>query len=153
MIELAAAQAVQTRTIFLADTNIISELARKSPDRKSPDADVLKWLSGVRYLAISAVTIEEAYFGFAVRADERKLVIFEAALKRAHSVYPIHAAIAKRAGILRGQLQTLGIVRSMQDMLIAATALAHQLIMATRNQRDFLGCGVQLINPFLRAEC
>jgi len=33
-------------------------------------------------------------------------------------------------------------------MLIAATAIEHQLVLATRNVRDFVGCGVQLVNPF-----
>jgi hypothetical protein len=26
--------------------------------------------------------------------------------------------------------------------------MEHQLVLATRNVRDFLGCGVQVINPF-----
>ena len=34
------------------------------------------------------------------------------------------------------------------DMLIAATAMEHQLVLATRNVRDFMGCGVQVVNPF-----
>jgi toxin FitB len=33
-------------------------------------------------------------------------------------------------------------------MLIAATAQEHQVIIATRNVKDFVGCGVQVMNPF-----
>lgn len=33
-------------------------------------------------------------------------------------------------------------------MLLAATAIEHQLVLATRNVRDFLDCGVQVVNPF-----
>ena len=33
-------------------------------------------------------------------------------------------------------------------MQIASTAIAHELVLATRNERDFMGCGVQLVNPF-----
>lgn len=33
-------------------------------------------------------------------------------------------------------------------MLIAATAQAHQLALATRYVRDFEGCGIPLVNPF-----
>jgi len=33
-------------------------------------------------------------------------------------------------------------------MLIAATAIERELVLATRNVRDFKGCGVQVVNPF-----
>lgn len=65
-----------------------------------------------------------------------------------HAVYPITPSIAQRAGTLRGQLQPQGITRSAPDMLIAATAIEHQLVLATRNTRDFLGCGVQIVSSF-----
>ncbi len=64
------------------------------------------------------------------------------------AVYPITPAIAQRGGVLRGQFQAQGITRSAPDMLIAATAIQHQRVLATRNVRDFLGCGVQVVNPF-----
>jgi predicted nucleic acid-binding protein len=32
--------------------------------------------------------------------------------------------------------------------LIATTAQAHQLSLATRNSRDFEGCGIAIVNPF-----
>jgi predicted nucleic acid-binding protein len=34
------------------------------------------------------------------------------------------------------------------DALLAATASAHDLAVATRNTRDFQGCGVRLVNPW-----
>ena len=79
---------------------------------------------------------------------ERKLALFNALVERLHAVYAISPAIAQRGGVLRGQFQAQGISRSAPDMLIAATAIEHQLILATRNVRDFLGCGVQVVNPF-----
>ena len=33
-------------------------------------------------------------------------------------------------------------------MLIAATTIEHQLVLETRNLHNFMGCGVQVINPF-----
>jgi predicted nucleic acid-binding protein len=36
----------------------------------------------------------------------------------------------------------------MVDGLIAATALAHGLIVVTRNVRDFAMAGVRVLNPF-----
>ena len=130
-------------TIVLADTNVISEFVKKTPD-----AQVMHWLQSVDLLAISAVTLEEAHFGLAWQPNTRKLALFNALVARLHAVYPITPSIAQRGGALRGQFQAQGIVRSAPDMLIAATAIEHQLVLATRNVRDFTGCGVQVVNPF-----
>jgi hypothetical protein len=53
----------------------------------------------------------------------------------------------QRAGALRGQLQAQGITRSAPDMLIAATAQEHQLIIATRNVKDFVGLARYRVAP------
>ena len=129
--------------VVLADTNVISEFVKRTPD-----AQVMRWLQSVDLLAISAVTLEEANFGLAWQPNTRKLALFNALVQRLHAVYPITAAIAQRCGVLRGQFQAQGVTRSVPDMLIAATAIEHQLVLATRNVRDFMGCGVQVINPF-----
>jgi toxin FitB len=133
------------QTVYLADTNVLSELVKKTPD-----VHVMQWLQTVERMAISAVTIEEAHFGLAWQPNARKLSLFNAIAQSLHAVYPITESIAQRAGILRGQFQAQGTTRSTPDMLIAATAQEHQLIIATRNVRDFLGCGVQVVNPFDR---
>jgi toxin FitB len=130
-------------TIVLADTNVISEFVKKTPDTR-----VMQWLQAVELMAISAVTLEEAHFGLAWQPNTRKLALFNALVAQLHAIYPITPAIAQRAGAIRGQFQAQGIIRSTPDMLIAATAMEHQLVLATRNVRDFLGCGVQVVNPF-----
>jgi predicted nucleic acid-binding protein len=130
-------------TVVLADTNVISEFVKTTPD-----GQVMRWLESVQLMAISAVTLEEAHFGLAWQPNTRKLALFNALVERLHAVYPITPAIAQRGGVLRGQFQAQGIVRSAPDMLIAATAIEHQLVLATRNGRDFMGCGVQVVNPF-----
>jgi predicted nucleic acid-binding protein len=63
-------------------------------------------------------------------------------------VLPITTAIAARAGQLRGGFRLAGRQRTQADMLIAATAQAHQLALATRNARDFEGCGIPVVDPF-----
>ena len=130
-------------TVVLADTNVISEFVKSTPD-----GQVMRWLQSVQLMAISAITLEEAHFGLAWQPNTRKLALFNALVERLHAVYPITPAIAQRGGVLRGQFQAQGIVRSAPDMLIAATAIEHQLVLATRNVRDFIGCGVQMVNPF-----
>ncbi len=47
-------------------------------------------------------------------------------------------ALAKRSG--RGLAST--------DGTIAATAVAHQLTLATRNSKDFEGFGIDIIDPW-----
>lgn len=130
-------------TIVLADTNVISEFVKKTPNTR-----VMQWLQSVELMAISVVTLEEANFGLAWQPNTRKLALFNALVEQLHAVYPITATIAQRAGAMRGQFQAQGIVRTAPDMLIAATAMEYQLVLATRNVRDFMGCGVQVVNPF-----
>ena len=131
------------QTIYLADTNVLGELVKKSPD-----THVMQWVQSAQLIAISAITTEEAHFGLAWQPNTLKLSLFNALVQNLHAVYPITESIAQRAGILRGQFQAQGITRSPPDMLIAATAQEYQLIVATRNVRDFVGCGVQVVNPF-----
>lgn len=132
-----------TPMVYLADTNVVSEFVKKQPDPQ-----VMQWLQSVEWLAVSAVTIEEAHFGLAWQPNTRKLALFQAVVQRMHAVYPVTEAIARRAGMMRGQFQAQGVVRSAPDMLIAATAQEHQLIVATRNVKDFSGCGIQVVNSF-----
>jgi predicted nucleic acid-binding protein len=130
-------------SMVLADTNVISEFVKKTPHPQ-----VMHWVKAVKALTVSVVTLEEAHFGLAWQPDTRKLALFNAMVERLHAVYPITPSIAQRAGVLRGQFQAQGEVRSAPDMLIAATAIEHQLVLATRNVRDFTGCSVQVVNPF-----
>ena len=131
------------QTIYLADTNVISEFVKKAPN-----LHVMAWAKSAELLAISVVTLEEAHFGLAWQPNAAKLSLLNGIVQSLHAVYPVTESIAQRAGVLRGQFQAQGIVRSTPDMLIAATAQVHQLIVATRNVRDFVGCGVQVVNPF-----
>ncbi len=68
-----------------------------------------------------------------------------------HEIIPITEAIARRAGELRGEFTMRGIVREQADMFIAATAQVHALTVVTHNIRDFEGCGIGLLNPFIGA--
>ena len=56
--------------------------------------------------------------------------------------------VARRAGQLRGELASRGSPHTQADMLIAATAQVHQLMLVTRNVRDFEGTAIGLLDPF-----
>lgn len=128
---------------YLVDTNVISELARREPQPA-----VLRWAETVTEISLSVVTLEEIFYGLSWRPNPRILGWFEAFLSTHATVLPVDAEIARRAGVLRGGLASRGQPRSQADMLIAATAQARQLTLATRNVRYFDGCGIALLDPF-----
>jgi len=63
-------------------------------------------------------------------------------------ILPITEKIARTAGILRGEFRQKGVTRTQADLLIGATAMEHELILATRNEKDFTNCGLIVFNPF-----
>lgn len=56
--------------------------------------------------------------------------------------------IAERLGRLAGEQSSKGFSLPTADGLIAATALEHDLILVTRNVKDFERLGVALLNPW-----
>lgn len=127
----------------LVDTNIVAELARKCPDE-----GVLEWADGVTNVMLSVVTVDEVYFGLSWHPNDRVLAWFEQFLADHCEVLPITEAIAQRSGWLRGEFRQRGETRTQADMLIAGTAQVHALAVVTRNERDFRGCGIPILNPF-----
>lgn len=128
---------------FLFDTNILSELARPQPQ-----PSVLAFTSGLSQIALSAITVDEVFYGLTAKPNPRIRAWFEIFISSHCVVLPVTEAIAKLAGEMRGKLQTEGKPRTQADMLIAATAKIHQLTLVTRNIKDFQGCDVLLLDPF-----
>ena len=130
--------------MILLDTNIVAELSRSRPNPV-----VERWAATVKPpFAFSVVSIEEVRYGLSWRPTQRVEIWFSEFLAGFCDVLPVTEAVARRAGDLRGRFQAIGETRTQADMLIAATAVEHQLPLATRNTRDFGGCGVALVDPF-----
>lgn len=127
----------------LIDTNIVSELMRRKPDAK-----VEGWCIAESDFCISPITIDEITYGLERQSLDAKLTWLDKFISIRCTVLSVTDTIAVRSGKMRGQLASKGIVRSQSDMLIAATAWAHGLTLATRNTRDFEGTGIALFNPF-----
>jgi predicted nucleic acid-binding protein len=68
----------------------------------------------------------------------------------AHTIVrlPWDAAISRRCADLVAGLRRRRVTIPLMDSMIAATALAHDLTIATRNTRDFRRMGVRVFDPF-----
>ncbi len=130
--------------MILLDTNIVAELGRKRP---SPIVE--RWAATVKPpFGFSVISVEEVRYGLSWRPAQRQEIWLSEFMEVYCETLPVTEAVARRAGDLRGRFQATGETRAQADMLIAATALEHELPLATRNTRDFQGCGVALVDPF-----
>lgn len=88
-------------------------------------------------LCTSSVCIGELYYGAAKsqRRAERKAEVDS--LKRVLLVLPFGVAEAERFGALKKMLEQRGERLADADLMIAATALEHDLVVVTGNLRHF----------------
>jgi len=135
----------------LLDTNVLSEVRRPAPDPK-----VLAWLDALDEdrAFISVASIAELRRGIALMGDGRRREALTAWLAEdlparfAGRIVPIDPAIAERWGDLMAQARQSGFALSVMDGFFAATALDRELVLATRNTKDFAPLGVPLFNPW-----
>ena len=131
---------------YLLDTNVVSELRKHKPH-----GAVLAWIQKIpeESLHVSVVTLGEIQGGIEItrEQDEAKAGEIERWLDDMSGTYNVLSA---DASIFRrwAQLVHRRADHHMEDALIAATALIHDLTVATRNTNDFKPFGVKLINPF-----
>jgi len=132
---------------FLLDTNVVSEIQKKAPDR-----GVATWFASVPAdkLFLSVLVVGEIRQGITrlVRRDPAQAEIFERWLSQLVDGYgdrivPITVRIAEAWGRLNVP-DPVPVV----DGLLAATALVHDWTLVTRNVNDVTSTGVRLLDPF-----
>ena len=136
--------------MILLDTCVVSELARPVPDPA-----VLAWLEGVSddSLRLSVLTLGEIKKGMDLldpgpRRSRIHDWLGELRATFGDRILPVDDEVALRWGTLSAAGRRAGRARPPIDTLLAATALCHQLKLATRNVADFEGTGVILVNPW-----
>lgn len=124
--------------------------------RPAPDKRVLDWLDELDEdrSFISVVSIAEIRPGVALMDEDRKRVALGEWLTRdlphrfEQRGLPVDEKVALAWGDLIGLAKRHGRGLSSMDGLIAATAIARELTLATRNTRDFEGLGIELFDPW-----
>jgi toxin FitB len=132
--------------VYLLDTNVVSELRKPKPH-----GGVLAWLKSVsdHDLHLAAVSLGEIQAGIELtrEQDPAKATEIEAwgdQVAATWNILPMDAATFRIwAKLMHRRSDTL-----IEDAMIAATALLHELQVVTRNVSDFKGFGVRTWNPW-----
>jgi tRNA(fMet)-specific endonuclease VapC len=88
-------------------------------------------------LAISLISYGELYEGIYYGHDRQRHEQAFRQFLRPVQVVPLNRVIMRRFAIIRGQLRKQGQIVTDPDLLIAATAIEHDLTLVSRNRRHF----------------
>ena len=138
--------------MILLDTNVISE-----PIKLSGDTKVLAWLDAqmVETLYLSTISLAELRFGVAcMPAGKRKDTLHTSLEQRilplfAGRILPLDGATTEAYAALRALARAQGQAIAAADGYIAATAIQHGLMVATRDTGPFEAAGLTVINPWV----
>lgn len=133
--------------MYLLDTNVISETIKITPNQ-----NVLAWLSSIPMskFCLSVLSLGEIRKGIEKLANapkKQKIILWlETDLINQFNgrILDIDSQVADKWGYI-SSFNNIPAV----DGLIAATALAHNLKLITRNVRDFQILGLEVINPWI----
>lgn len=141
---------------YLLDTNIISEAVKPRP---APA--VLAWLEAQpdTALHIASLTLAELRRGILdmpAGRRRRDLELWFAGAEGPQALFagrilPFDDRAALEWARLMAEGRTTGRPRSALDMIVAATAAAHGMIVVTANERHFRDCGVPWLNPMTQS--
>ena len=142
------------KPLYLLDTSVLSELA---PGRRPVPEKVVEWLEARDELShISVITLLEFERGVAKllrqghssRARAISSWIDTLLARYARRIIDINQVTAQYAGQLEDRAIGKGYTPGLADALIAATAIAHDGMVLTRNLRHFEQLGVECMDPF-----
>lgn len=137
--------------MIIVDTNVVAEMMKPSPD-----LSVVSWLNDQEsaMLFLTTVTLGEIGYGLEILPRGRRRLHLEQGFERviaeafAGRILAFDEEAARHYGVIMGRRRAIGRPLSIQDGQIASIARARGFAVATRNVRDFVECGVEVINPF-----
>lgn len=137
--------------MIVLDTNTLSETLKPSPSEK-----VLSWLAAHEPLAVFTTTITQAEILYGVErlpAGKRRARLYSIveslfAEEFEGRIWPFDEEAARLFAKIVTHREDIGRPISQSDAMIAAIALSREAAVATRNTRDFDGCGVRIVNPW-----
>lgn len=136
---------------YLLDTCLLSELRKPAPD-----AGVVAWVSDIdeNRLFVSVLNLGEIQKGVAKLEKGRRKNALQhwlehELLKRFEGrVLPLDLDMALEWGLLSAVTESQGRPAPVVDTLLAVTAIARNLTLVTRNDKDFSGFPVKILNPW-----
>lgn len=133
---------------YLVDANVLSE-----PTKPDPNPKVVEWLrQNEGEIAVDPIILGELKFGILLLPSGKRRARleqwFEEGIQRIYCI-AWEAETGLRWARLLADLRATGRSMSVKDSLIAATALHNDLVVVTRNQRDFENAGVEIVDPFV----
>ncbi|NES99525.1 MAG: type II toxin-antitoxin system VapC family toxin [Sphaerospermopsis sp. SIO1G2] len=136
---------------YLLDTCLISETITKQPNQQ-----VLNWLDNQlpETLYLSVITIGEIAKGINKLPTSKRKESLSKWLNKTlphrfeNRILGLDIATMLLWGNLIAELEQNGRPLPTMDSLIAATALKNSLTLVTRNEKDFIGTKVVIINPW-----
>ena len=123
--------------IYLLDTNVLSEITKPKPNRNV----VKKVIENKHISTIASVTFEEMLYGVKRLPASKKqsdLLSFNINFIQAnYEIIPFDVHASWILSDIRQRLELKGKPAPLSDAMIAATAIANNLILVTRNVKDF----------------
>ena len=135
----------------LVDTNVVSELIRRSPDPAVED-----WAAthDIEDLFFSAVGEAELRYGATILAPGRRRETLFADIERLlrdafdNRILSFDSAAARAYADIAAMRRSAGRPTQPADCQIAAIARSRGMTVATRNVRDFGDMGIDVVDPW-----
>lgn len=140
--------------MIVLDTNIVSELLKPAPERQ-----VENWLAAQDggKVFLTTVTEAELLYGVAILPEGKRQAALAEAVRGVldedfrDRILPFDSPAARAYAAISADRRAAGRPISQLDCQIAAIARARSAAVATRNAKDFEGCGIVVIDPWSAA--